>query len=654
MQINLKSLHLTDFKGVKDQTYTFGDITRIMAANGGGKSTIATGWFWLFVDRDYSLRSNPNVVPLGVEECLPRVEATLDIDGVEVVIAKQQKITTGKPDARGVSKTTTSNTYEINSVPKTERDFRADLEEKGFNFELFLPLSHPNVFTGQKAVDMRKVLFKMVTDKTDLDVALETDGAADVAELLKKYKFDEIDKMNKASKKKAEDQVKAIPNQIIGLEKAKVEVDTMELELQETGLKGQIAEKEKLLADNQSILEEYQKATDGIMDLKFKMGDIEQKATDDLNAQKKVIQDRADKAMQDFCTAMREQSVVELDINRLNDNIQRDDAERKGLGADYKAMAEKAFDESKWVFDENSTICPMCGREYAADKVGSIKEEFAANKEKAKNAFEKEKQAKMQKLIDRGNALKDKVTAAQAEVEKLNTKLDELKQQKMAANKSKTVAMEELAALPEQADISDNQEYEAMQLELSNMEKSLESMNNGASYRSVLKEEIEELRRQLSEVSAQIAKASNNTDIDKQISELREKQRDYEQAKADAEKILYQLSLVSKRKNEMLVQEINSNFSIVRWKLFDYQKNGEYKEVCVPQIDGKDFGDSTNTGREIIAKLDICNSLQKFFGMSVPIILDNAESINDERIPAVDCQLIMMKVTDDAELSIEI
>ncbi|MGL6197656.1 MAG: DUF6906 family protein [Lachnospiraceae bacterium] len=120
---------------IRDETYTFGDITRIMAANGGGKSTIATGWFWLFVDRDYALHSNPNVVPLGVEECLPRVEATLDIDGVEVVIAKQQKITTGNPDSRGISKITTSNTYEINSVPKTERDFRADMEEKGFNFE---------------------------------------------------------------------------------------------------------------------------------------------------------------------------------------------------------------------------------------------------------------------------------------------------------------------------------------------------------------------------------------------------------------------------------------------------------------------------------------------------------------------------------------
>jgi len=654
MQIKLKSIHLTDFKGVKDQTYTFGDITRIMAANGGGKSTIASGWFWLFVDRDYALHSNPNVVPLGVEECLPRVEATLDIDGVEVVVAKQQKITTGKPDARGISKTTTSNTYEINSVPKTERDFKADLEEKGFNFELFLPLSHPNVFTGQKAVEMRKVLFKMVTDKTDFDVALETDGAVDVAALLKMYKFDEIEKMNKASKKKAEDQVKAIPNQIIGLEKAKVDIDTTELELQEKAIQEHITEKEDLLADNQSVLDEYQKATDGIMDLKFKMSDIERKAMDDLNTKKKAIQDKADNAMQDFSTAMRQQSMVEMDIKRLSDNIQRDDMERKGLGVEYKAVAEKEFDASKWIFDDNSTICPMCGREYDADKVGSMKEEFSAKKEKATSAFEDEKKVKMQKLIDRGNALKNKISTAQSEIETLNSKLEELKQQKMAANKTKTEAMEVLSALPVQVDVSDNQEYEALQLELSNMEKSLVSMNNGASYRSVLKNEIEELRRQLSEVSAQIAKASNNTDIDKQISELREKQREYEQAKADAEKNLYQLSLVSKRKNELLVREINSNFSIVKWKLFDYQKNGEYKEVCVPQIDGKDFGDSTNTGREIIAKLDICNSLQEFFGMSVPIILDNAESINDERIPAVDCQLIVMKVTDDAELSIEV
>ena len=168
-----------------------------------------------------------------------------------------------------------------------------------------------------------------------------------------------------------------------------------------------------------------------------------------------------------------------------------------------------------------------------------------------------------------------------------------------------------------------------------------------------LKIEKEDLKSQLEEINKIIAQAANNIRIDEQIADMQKKQREYEQAKADAEKILHQLKEVSKRKNELLVEEINQHFGIVSWELFDYQKNGEYKEACVPMVDGKEFGVTTNTGREIQAKLDICNSFQKFFDMYVPIILDGAESLNDEYIPAVDTQLILLTVTEDKQLKVE-
>ena len=38
----LKTLRLTDFKGVRSAEYDFSDITKIMGQNGSGKSTIAT------------------------------------------------------------------------------------------------------------------------------------------------------------------------------------------------------------------------------------------------------------------------------------------------------------------------------------------------------------------------------------------------------------------------------------------------------------------------------------------------------------------------------------------------------------------------------------------------------------------------------------
>ena len=654
MKLIIKKLKATDFKGIRNAEYGFGEKTRVSGMNGLGKSTIMTMWTWLFTDKDSELKSNPDIIPLGVEECTPRVEAVLDIDGVEVTIAKQQKITTSKPNERGVSKRTLSNVYEINSVPKTERDFKADLEDKGLDFELFLPLSHPDVFTGQKAADMRKVLFKMATDKTDLDIALLGEETEDVANLLESYKFDEIEAMNKASKKKAEEQVKAIPNQIIGLEKAKVNTDTAELELAVNSLQEQISEKEKLLEDNQSALSEHQKYTDGILELKFKMSDIERTATESLESQKKEIRAKIDETDRKFQEATNKQGLAEIQLEQIKDVIVCFKKERENVGVEYHRQKDMMFDESRWVFDESSTVCPMCSREYENAKVEEIKEQFEVNKSKAKESFELDKRTAMQKAINDGNRIKASEEKAVEDLAVAESEIVQCKEQKMKVNGEKTEAMKELDTLPHVADLSDNQEYESLRLQVFNMEKSLLAMNSSSSYRDALNSEIKQLRTELTETQGKIAESNNNVRIDDQIAELQTSQRDYEQAKADAEKILYQLSIVSAKKNELLVEDINKNFKIVTWKLFEYQKNGNYKEVCVPQIDDKSFGISTNTGREIIAKLDIVNSLQKFFGMNVPVFLDGAESLNDFNLPCMNCQLITLKVTVDKELKVEV
>lgn len=654
MQLKLKSLHLTDFKGVKDKTYEINEtVTNILGCNGSGKTTIATAWYWLTADKDYGLKSNPNIIPQGAEECLPRVEAVIDINGKEIEIVKQQKITKSKPDAKGISKVTLSNTYEINHVPKTERDFREYLQTEGIDWNTFLALSHPNVFTSEKASDMRKVLFQMASEKSDFDIANMDTDTKDIAVLLQQYKLEEIEAMHKASKKKAEQQVKSIPDQIIGMEKSKADIDVAELELGKSGLNKQISEKVKLLEDNEGILKEYQESADRIMDLKFEMNAIVQKATDELIRQKRVIKAKIDEAENGFNEAVRKHGLLQSDIQKAEENIKRYDAERKELGEQYKTEFAKSFDESAWRFNESSTVCPVCGRAYELEKIEEIKAEFATKKQAAKDAFKRDSAEKMDSLIARGNELKQKGSEESERLDSLRSMLERIKSDKIRFNKEQTEATGELQKLPEKPDLSDSQIYEEMQLRLSNMEKAMETMNSGATYRSSLKAELDALQGQLTDIEKQIAVAGRNVEIDEQISEMQKKQREYEQAKADSEKILYQLDLLSKRKNELLVEEINQHFGIVRWILFDYQKNGGYKEVCIPTVDGKRFGESTNTGREIIAKLDICNSLQKFFETGYPVFLDGAESINNENVPKMDNQLILLKVTEDPELRAE-
>ena len=670
MKAILKSLHLENFKGTKDKTYEFGKTTRMSGMNRIGKTTIATAWFWLLADKNYELVSNPNIRPDDVEECVPTVTAVLDVDGKEIDIAKMQKRKVGKPDANGISKVTLTNTYEINSVPKTERDFKADLEELGLILDNFLVCSHPDVFTGQKQADMRKILFKMASAKTDAEIAATSEDTADAAKLLESYKFEEIEAMNNASKKKAVEQLDAIPNQIIGLEKAKVDVDVAEQELAKADLERKIAEADQKIASAGNAVENLRQEE---MQLQFDMSGIMQTMNRELSSKKSDIE----VALFGCTTELNHfNATIPLKEKAIADNakaIADADAERKKLGEQYNAEKVKVFDEtpylfdeSKWVFDENSTVCSLCGQTLPADKIEQLKADFESRKEKArvdaaqrladaKNNFITQKRSNLDGIKANGTAKKNLIDELTKKNVDLQAVIDDLKEQEKVAAAHKEELSKKLAGIPEEADYTQNEEYVKLNTRHNEVLAEIERLQaaDDAKIVTSLKIGKADLKSQLEEVNKIIAQAANNIRIDEQIADMQKKQREYEQAKADAEKILHQLKEVSKRKNALLVEEINQHFGIVSWKLFDYQKNGEYKEVCVPMVDGKEFGVTTNTGREIQAKLDICNSFQKFFDMYVPIFLDGAESLNDEYIPAVDTQLILLTVTEDKQLKVE-
>lgn len=666
----LKSLHLENFKGAKDKIYKFGKTTRVSGMNRLGKTTIATAWFWLLADKNYELVSNPNIRPDDVEECVPTVTAVLDVDGKEIAIAKMQKRKVGKPDANGISKVTITNTYEINSVPKTERDFRADLEELGLSFDNFLVCSHPDVFTRQKQADMRKVLFKLASAKTDVEIAAMSKDTKDVAKLLEAYKYEEIEAMNNASKKKAVEQLDAIPNQIVGLEKAKVDVDVAEQELAKADLERKIAEVDQKIAGAGNAVESLRQEE---MQLQFDMSGIMQTMNRELSNQRNNIE-----VGLFGCTTEldRFKPTISLKEKQIDDNakaIADADAERKKLGEQYNFEKAKAFDEipylfdeSKWVFDESTTVCSLCGQALPAEKIEQLKADFETRKEfakadaarrlaDAKNNFIAQKNSNLEEIKEKGFTKKNLIEELTKKNADLNTEVDTLKKQEQEGAARKEELSKQLSEIPSEADYSQNEEYVKLNARHNEVLAEIERLQaaDDAEIVASLKIEKEDLKSQLEEINKIIAQAANNVRIDEQIADMQKKQREYEQARADAEKILHQLKEVSKRKNELLVEEINQHFGIVNWKLFDYQKNGEYKEVCVPMVDGKEFGVTTNTGREIQAKLDICNSFQRFFDMYVPIFLDGAESLNNEYIPAVDTQLILLSVSEDKQLKVE-
>ncbi|MBQ8279710.1 MAG: AAA family ATPase [Roseburia sp.] len=670
MRAILKSLHLEMFKGVKDKKYDFGPKMRIMGKNRLGKTTIADSFYWLIADKSYELVSNPNIRPDDVEECVPTVTAVFEIDGKEVTIAKMQKRKVGKPDANGIAKVTITNSYEVNCVPKTERDFKAYLEELGWNFDNILVCSHPDVFTGQKQADMRKLLFKMASEKTDYDIAALLSDTAEVKDLLASYKFEEIEAMQKASKKRAMEQVDAIPNQIVGLERAKVDIDVAEQELAKAELERQIAARDAQIKDAGHAIGELRELD---MKLQGEMSVLAQQMNREISNERQLVESKILEKEREIQRLAFEKKSCREAVERNNQELSTYDSKKAEINRRYKENQEKVFDEtpylfreSEWVFDENSTTCSLCGQKLPKEKIEQLMIDFEQKKAMAKSRCEDAlasarkgfldgKERVKKDLLAEADRIKNRIAEITVQNADMLKGIGEMEILEKSAMAQKAEYEEQLATLPAEADYAQNPEYVRLKEELDKVKAQIADIDKMEhnDLVSSAEEEKRNLQAELDKVNRILAQAENNVRIDEQIAQLRRDQLNYEQAKADAEKILYQLSLVSKKKNELLVEEINQHFGLVRWILFDYQKNGEYKEVCIPEVDGKRFGESTNTGREIEAKLDICDSFQKFFDMQVPVFLDGAESINNEYLPSLAAQLILLTVTEGAELQTE-
>ena len=641
MKIN--SLTLQYFKGCKSgATYTFnGKNATVCGANGSGKTTISDGYYWLFSDRTTELKSNPQIRPIDVEECTPRFEVCFDVDGKPVTAVKIQKCT-----KKGNS-VSISNTYEVNSVEYGERDFKNKMDEYSFDFDKFLLLSHPDAFIAnineKKIMEQRRnLLFAMASKKTDKEIADLTEGAYDAAKLLENYTFEEVKAMQNATLRKIREVYgkdgEILRATIEGMERSKSDIDVAELELQRNALNEQIAANKTKQEDISKQYEDYQKLSDGILELKLELNGLQQKANLDLEKKRAEIRGEISAVDNQISDVARQINLSKRSIMSIENAIK----ENENARAKQKELWHAA---TVRVFDEDSLKCPYCGQEYPAEKKEQMRAEFEAHRTE-----------ELKRITDKGMELKASIEKGTAELEQLKATLKENEENERILAENANGMQAVYDKLPTSIDISETDEYKAIQSQISEKEAAMQKENSADEIRKTLKAELEELQAQLTEVEKQIALSQRNIEIDEQIEDLRNKQSEYEQDKANYEKILYQLDLISKRKNELLTDDINKHFDIVRWQMFEYQKNGEIKDCCVPRIDGMRFGESTNRGREILAKLDIIKGLQNFYGQYYPVFLDNAESLSEETLKRINmpCQLIMLKVTDDKELKVEV
>lgn len=680
MRMILKSLRMENFKGIKSLDVNFSNKTSIKGQNAVGKTTIFDAFTWLLFNKNSAGEEKFNVRPLDkdgnrIDNVEIKVVAVLDVDGKEVELSKVQKQNWVKK--RGTDTVTLQgnvNSFEIDGYPKSEAEFKAYVSNLAQSEDMFKMLTNPQYFSSLKWKDQRDILMKLTTEVSDVELAKEMfdeNAYAEslIEELEKAPSTDDIRaKFSKAlsewKKKQAE-----IPVRIDEAEKSKVDVDVAEQEL----LKADLERKIEAVDDRmENAGTEIDRLRGKEMQLQFDMSGIMQVMNDELSAKRRGLDSAKDDATREFNDLHNQIQSAENQIKANEKTISDTDAERKNLGVEYNAEFSKAFDEmpylfdeSKWVFDENSTVCSLCGQQLPANKIEQLKADFEQKKadakaratkqlEDARKAFDDAKGAKLKGLIDKGNACKADIERLTKENAKLQEDIVALKEQESKELAKQNDYAKQLSEIPAEADYSQNEEYVKLKTEHDKILADIAKLESEGADKVVtdLKAEKADLQSQLDEVNKVIAQAANNIMIDDRIETLRDEQKEIGQKVADQEQMLYLLEEFIRFKLNKVSESINSHFKTVNFKLFEMQLNGGMKDCCECTVNGVPYS-TLNSGHRIVAGLDIIRSLSELYGVSVPIFVDNAESLNEFNVPDMDAQLILLSVSEDKQLKVE-
>lgn len=566
---------------------------------------------------------------------------TFEIDGKEKTL---KKVTRQKRNKKGEI-TGSVTDYSINDVPYKMADYNQYINDNMAELGVLPFCLNAMTLLNKSQAEQRLALASYFGTRTDEEIC---DMFPQFAELKSMFDDGDVDQLKKVCRGKlngtggrngSKGLVKErdeISTRIDTIHSTNEYTDLAELELQKKTYEPQLKEIEDKLSDYNKILEDKQKATEDIMSLKFELSDMERKANADNQKKRMELQLQLD----GFNVSIHKtESMIRAGKTSI-ENSERDVrfcAEKlEKVRADWKKAKELTFDES-------SVNCPMCGQKLPEDKIESMRTEF--EERKAKN---------LKALEDKGNALSSDSKELKQAIEDKKKEITDLEAELKELTEKCDIVAKELKKVPTDVDMTDNSEYQALKAKIEEKEKALADENDTSELIRKLKNERNELLRQVSSVDAKIELGvANNKRVDDSIADLEEKRKDLNQEIADWERKLDLLKEFTRKKNELLQADVNKYLNFATAKLFRPLLNGDTEECCDFVYNGEAYARNLNHGARMLTEVDICRAFQKVASVNFPIIIDDTESVDDWRIPQIDNQLIMLKHTQDKELVIE-
>ena len=669
----ITKLGVHNFKGINNQLVEFNEDrpTVICGRNGTGKTTIADAYTWLLwgLNSEDQQTANFGIKPNDENgnvrlDLNPEVEGwfkTIDNETGELTEIRLKRRWTGvwRTKSGEVEQEFVRNKgeYFIDDIPVKEAEFKAAVESI-IPPEIFKCITNPFYFPRLRWQDKREILLQMAGDVSIEEVARRApEFEALLAELSGKT-LDDYIKKYAAQIARINTELAQIPIRIQEAERATPQApDYQALEMEKAELEARVAELEQI-AYNVGEAEKARTKKQAETYALIRAKQDEQERV--LRAAKQEEYRRVDEA-----NVARDEIAAELQLarNAVTDQIADMDSRCYHLSKFVDTVREQIADlkrrqetlRQEWYMENSKQYstgavlnCPITGTPCQDPATCEV---HAHSWEAAQKAFVEAQTAKKNAITEKGRKLGEEIASLQAEEAEANKELQDLRaeRQSLTTNEPspKIAALEAKLAATTEATVEDIvpeslPRWVELQREIEQLQASVTETVTVID-RSDLMAELRQTNNRLMAINNELGAKNIIEQQLRRIEELQALERVLLQERAAAQKKLATADRLTKERINAVEERVNKLFTMVRFQMFEpTATTGDEKPGCTCWVGEAKYGDKNKAGK-VNAGLDIINAFCRYYGVSAPIFIDNAEAVNDF-IPT-ESQLVLLKVS---------
>ena len=631
MRMSIEKMRIANFKGVRELSIDFGDVTRIKGMNGTGKTTIPDAFCWCLWNKD-SHGNSPgsdafHEKPLDadgkeVHNLDTMVELICNLDSQPFNLRRVQRENWVKK--RGNAQATYQgnvSTYWINDVEVKQSDFRARIAQIATD-EVFRLIGSLSAFNGIEWKKRRQQLLALCDIDVDSELLSRSEYRAIADETAQRnISVDELRTVAADQRKRANEELRMIPVRIDEAKRALPEFKPGEVKDAEYIIQDSLKDIAKidgyiseLRANGQSVGSQSQ-----LVALESELISYKRRLLDDCDAEKRRVQESLNHASQMFRQVTASLADAERRIAGAKQRLSEKVMLRDKLRAEYSSAYE-----GKFVAD---SVCPVCNQPMPPEMVDA-----------ARKKFELQRRSELSDIKQRGQAVALEIQQLEESIRADCALKDELEGEAKARITERDALAKELEAMPVEPDYSSEPRIAELGLQIAELKEAIETSPDAKI--SSLEERKAELTAIVERNRAILARRDAGLEVEKRISELTDRQHELGIRVSQLEQLIALIEKFVQDRCSALEETVNAKFPTVRWKLFDVQINGGITDVCtcmIPCESGLVSYESANTAAQVNADIEIINVLSEHYDLSPSLVCGQqrtSKCVTTDGIPA--------------------